>query len=194
MSSRILSRSKTLPPDERAHAGDFLPDVLATGLHAIFCGINPGLQAATAGHHFAGRGNRFWSTMQLAGFTPRRLAPEEDREILRFGYGLTTAAPRPTVSADGLAKGEILKAADALAEKMTRYAPRYIAFLGKQAYAEILGQAKLSWGKQEGRFGGAGVWILPNPSGLNRSFTLERLVEHYRAFRIEIEAEVGVRR
>ena len=49
---------------------DPLPDIIATRLAVVFCGLNPGLSAATAGHHFVGRGNRFWRAIHLAGFTP----------------------------------------------------------------------------------------------------------------------------
>jgi TDG/mug DNA glycosylase family protein len=33
------------------------------------------------------------------------------------------------------------------------------------------------------KFGGAEVWVLPNPSGLNRAFSLEELVSAYRDLR-----------
>ena len=36
-----------------------LPDILAPGLQVVFCGLNPGADAAVAGHHFLGRGNRY---------------------------------------------------------------------------------------------------------------------------------------
>jgi len=52
-----------------------LEDILAGQLTVIFCGINPGLTAAAQGHHFAGRGNRFWRTLHLAGFTPEEVRP-----------------------------------------------------------------------------------------------------------------------
>jgi double-stranded uracil-DNA glycosylase len=42
----------------------------------VFCGINPGLRSKL-GHHFAGRGNRFWKTIHLAGFTWEQIAPEK---------------------------------------------------------------------------------------------------------------------
>jgi double-stranded uracil-DNA glycosylase len=45
-----------------------LPDIIADGLKVLFCGINPGMTAAATGHHFAGRSNRFWRVMHLAGF------------------------------------------------------------------------------------------------------------------------------
>ncbi|WP_411971148.1 uracil-DNA glycosylase family protein [Mesorhizobium sp. BR1-1-9] len=47
-----------------------LPDLLADNLSVVFCGLNPGLDAAQTGHHFAGKGNRFWQVIHQAGFTP----------------------------------------------------------------------------------------------------------------------------
>jgi G:T/U-mismatch repair DNA glycosylase len=62
---------------------DALPDIIAGRLAVVFCGINPGMTAAAVGHHFAGRGNRFWRVIHLAGFTPEEILPENDRTILR---------------------------------------------------------------------------------------------------------------
>jgi double-stranded uracil-DNA glycosylase len=68
-----------------------LPDILAKHLSVVFCGINPGQTAATAGHHFSNGTNRFWRVLHLSGFTPEQIRPEDDRSILNYGYGLTTA-------------------------------------------------------------------------------------------------------
>ena len=157
-----------------------LPDILAPGLDVVFCGLNPGLTSAAIGHSFANRSNRFWRVIHLAGFTPVQLKPEEDRTLLDYHCGLTTAAPRPTVSAGELSRSEFMDGAAALKAKIETYAPRNVAFLGKPAYAVISGQRQLSWGRQPDRFGGAQVWILPNPSGLNRAFQLDALVAAYR--------------
>jgi TDG/mug DNA glycosylase family protein len=43
----------------------------------------------------------------------------------------------------------------------------------------------VDWGLQPERFGGAKAWVLPNPSGLNRGFSLDQLVEAYGLLRIE---------
>ena len=80
-----------------------LRDVIAPGLKVLFCGINPGLYSAATGHHFARPGNRFWPALYQAGFTPRLLRPSEERELLKFGYGVTNLVARPTASADELA-------------------------------------------------------------------------------------------
>ena len=58
-----------------------LRDVVAPGLDVLFCGINPSLLSAERGHHFARPGNRFWPALHLAGLTPRRFTPDEDRQL-----------------------------------------------------------------------------------------------------------------
>src|ERR1700675_242526 len=67
-----------------AAAGRTVPDVIAPGLHVLFCGINPGLYSGAVGHHFARPGNRFWPVLHAAGFTPRRLSPFEERLLLEY--------------------------------------------------------------------------------------------------------------
>jgi TDG/mug DNA glycosylase family protein len=165
-----------------------LPDLLADRLKVVFCGINPGVTAATAGHHFVSGSNRFWRVLHLAGFTPEQIAPAQDRSILRYGYGLTTVVSRATVAADELSPSEFTAAAAAFKRKIARHAPRFVAFLGKAAYAGLSGQRELAWGKQAMGFEGAIVWILPNPSGRNRAFTLDGLVDAYRELYLEMMA------
>jgi len=160
--------------------GEGLEDILAEHLAVIFCGINPGLTAAAQGHHFAGRGNRFWRTLHLAGFTPEEVRPENDRTILQHQCGLTAVVERPTARADQLSLHEFSAAAAAFEQKIVRYAPRFVAFLGKAAYGALSGQREVAWGLQPKTFGGASVWVLPNPSGRNLAFSLDQLVEAYR--------------
>lgn len=161
-----------------------LEDILAERLAVIFCGINPGVLAAAQGHHFAGRGNRFWRTLHLAGFTPREVRPEDDRTLLQYQCGLTAVVERPTARADQLSPHEFVAAAADFERKIIRFAPRCVAFLGKAAYAGLSGQREVTWGLQAKTFGNAAVWVLPNPSGRNRAFTQDQLVEAYRELRI----------
>lgn len=163
-----------------------LEDILAEQLEVIFCGINPGVMAAAQGHHFAGRGNRFWRTLHLAGFTPQEVRPENDRTLLQYRCGLTAVVERPTARADQLSMQEFAAAAAGFEQKIARYAPRVVAFLGKAAYGALSGQRDVSWGRQPRTFGNAAVWVLPNPSGRNRAFTLDQLVEAYRSLFLAI--------
>lgn len=166
-----------------------LPDVIASGLTVLFCGINPGLSAAAAGHHFVGRGNRFWRAIYLAGFTPEEIGPESDRAILRHGIGLTTVVPRPTARADELSAPDYLSAARDFESKIRHYAPRFVAFLGKAAYSGLSGRREVAWGAQATDFGGTAAWVLPNPSGRNRAFSLEQLVRAYRDLHLETQLD-----
>ncbi|NYH15641.1 G/U mismatch-specific DNA glycosylase [Paraburkholderia bryophila] len=163
-----------------------LPDLLEPGLSLIFCGINPGMRAASTGHHFEGRSNRFWRVLHLAGFTPEQVRPEDDHTLLRYGYGLTTVVPRATARAAELSRSEIELAGEAFQRKIEQYAPRYVAFLGKMAFSAISGASNFEWGRQATPFGGAHAWVLPNPSGLNRGFSLDALVASYREARIAV--------
>lgn len=163
---------------------DGLEDILAEHLAVIFCGINPGVMAATQGHHFAGRGNRFWRTLHLAGFTPEQVGPENDRTLLQYRCGLTAVVDRPTARADQLSADEFTAAAAAFEQKIARHAPGCVAFLGKAAYCALSGQRDVPWGLQPKTFGNATVWVLPNPSGRNLAFSLDQLVAAYHALKL----------
>ncbi len=166
-----------------------LSEIMAPQLSVVFCGLNPALTAHRDGHNFSNRSNRFWRVLHLAGFTPRLLRAEEEREMLQYGVGLTSAVSRPTKSASELKKSDYIAAAPVLEEKIRRHAPANLAFLGKAAYAAISLRANIEWGKQPEAFAGASIWVLPNPSGLNRAFDLAKLTEHYRAVKLAVERE-----
>lgn len=175
---RFVSREST----------ETLPDLLAEDLDIIFCGINPALSAAQSGHHFSHRSNRFWRVLHLAGFTPHLIDATLDHTILQHGYGLTAAVERPTVQAGELAAQDFREAAEELERKIRQHRPRIVAFLGKPAFAAIFRKKSVDWGRQDVTFGGASVWVLPNPSGLNRAFTMNDLVPAYRELRMSSEA------
>lgn len=158
---------------------DTLPDIITERLAVIFCGINPGMTAAAVGHHFAGRGNRFWRVIHLAGFTSEEILPQNDRTILQHRCGLTAVVDRPTARADQLSANEFIAVAARFEQKIARYAPRFVGFLGKAAYSALSGQRDIGWGPQSATLGGAAVWVLPNPSGRNRAFSLDQLVRAY---------------
>jgi TDG/mug DNA glycosylase family protein len=186
-SPREYARLTDLPL-ARAPAGDILPrvseilpDVIAPGLRILFCGVNPGASSAAAGHSFANPSTRFWRTLYGAGLTPRLLTAQEDQSLVTFGLGLTAAAPRPSRRAADVSRAESRAGVARLRWKVETYAPRALAFLGKPAFAAITGQAAVGWGRQAERFARAEVWVLPNPSGLNRRFSLDQLVEAYAA-------------
>jgi TDG/mug DNA glycosylase family protein len=154
-----------------------LPDVIAPGLRVLFCGINPGLYTAAIGHHFGRPGNRFWPTLHRAGFTPRLLSPYEARQLLPLGYGITNVVDRATAAADELEPEEYILGGRRLREKLRRYKPAVLAVLGVGAYRTAFERPKAQVGAQDSPLEGSAVWVLPNPSGLNANYQIDRLVE-----------------
>jgi double-stranded uracil-DNA glycosylase len=142
-------------------------DLIRPGLDVLFCGINPGRYSAAAGHHFAGPGNLFWPTLHAAGFIPRRFTPFEDAELLALGFGITNFVARASASAAELHPDEIRAGVGPLTRKVRRYAPRFVAFVGLQAYRIAFDRRKAQVGLQTETLGPARIWLLPNPSGLN---------------------------
>ena len=159
--------------------GKPLRDVIAPGLDVLFVGINPSLLSAERGHHFARPGNRFWPALHLAGLTPRRMTPDEDAELPRYGLGITNVVDRPTRTAAELAPEELLAGGAALAALVERYRPRAVAVLGVTAWRSAFRRPKAVLGLQPERLGGAATWVLPNPSGLNAHHQLPDLARLY---------------
>jgi TDG/mug DNA glycosylase family protein len=154
-------------------------DVVGPGLRVLFVGINPSLTSARTGHHFARPGNRFWPTLEAAGFTPRRLAPDEDGELPAFGVGVTNLVDRPTRAASELSAAELRAGATALDALVREHAPRLVAIVGITAFRTAFGRPDAVTGPQADTIGARPVWVLPNPSGLNAHHQLPELARLY---------------
>jgi TDG/mug DNA glycosylase family protein len=164
-------------------SGKPLRDVVAADLDVLFCGINPSLLSAARGHHFARPGNRFWPALHLAGLTPRRMTPDEDGELPRYGLGITNIAARPTRTAAELTPQELRDGAAELALLVARWRPRVLAVLGITAWRTAFDRPGAVLGRQPERVGGAETWVAPNPSGLNAHHQLPDLARLYRELR-----------
>lgn len=149
--------------------------MLGPGLECVFCGINPGRVSAAAGLHFANPRNDFWRLLHRAGFTPRQLAPEEQLELLRLGYGVTNAALRTTRGSSDLRRADFADSAVRLERLAEELRPGAIAFVGKEAYRGTFGE-RAQLGPQERRLARAALFVLPSTSPANAAVPLvERL-------------------
>lgn len=166
-----------------AARGKKVPDVIAPGLHVLFCGINPGLYSGAVGHHFARPGNRFWKALHGSGFTRRVLSPFQEREMLARRLGITNLVDRATAGAGDLTPGELMAGARSLARKVSRFRPRFVAFLGLSAYRTAFERPLALPGPQEQTLRGSSMWLLPNPSGVNAHYQLPELVAAFRELR-----------
>jgi TDG/mug DNA glycosylase family protein len=174
---------KPTPAQVEAARDTTLPDLIGPGLRVVFCGINPGLYTAAIGHHFGRPGNRFWKVLHLAGFTERQVSPFDERDLLGMGIGITNLVQRATAAASELTPRELRAGVARVEQLACAYAPRYVAFLGMLAYRGATGRRGAGMGLQPERMGESGLWLLPNPSGLQARYQLPELVELFAELR-----------
>jgi TDG/mug DNA glycosylase family protein len=167
--------------DLLAAADRKVPDLIAPGLRVLFCGINPGLYSGATGHHFARPGNRFWPSLHRAGFSDRLLPAWEEQRLLERGYGITNLVARATATADVLTRDELVAGRRRLERQVRRSRPAWVAVLGVGAYRTAFSRRRATVGRQPECIAGAGLWILPNPSGLNAHYQLPDLVHEFAA-------------
>ncbi|MFQ5662763.1 MAG: mismatch-specific DNA-glycosylase [Terriglobia bacterium] len=155
-----------------------LPDYLRPGLKLVFVGYNPGLRSARLGHYYAGRGNQFWPFLTRAGFVAERLTFSEDSRLLEFGMGLTDIVKRPSRGAAELTVADYRRGRALLREKIRRYRPRALAFVGKGVYERFAGR-RVSLGLQPESVFGARVFVLPSTSGANASVSRQQKLRYF---------------
>jgi double-stranded uracil-DNA glycosylase len=163
------------PPDPASA----VPDVLAPGLDVVFCGINPGLVSAAAGSHFANPRNDFWRLLHDVGFTPRLVSPSEQLELPAFGYGLTNAAYRTTPGSGDLRRSDFEGSAARLARLAEELRPRFLAFVGKEAYRGAFGE-RPELGEQGRTLGSTRLFVLPSTSPANAAVPYDERLRWFR--------------
>ena len=165
-----------------------VPDLLPTsGLRLLFVGINPGLWTAATQTHFAHPVNRFYPALLEAGIIERPIDPaagmtDADREHLTSrGIGISNVVHRATARADELTQDELRAGGERLEALVARVRPRVVALAGITAYRTAFGRRRATLGRQEETLGGAELWVVPNPSGLNAHETVSSLATAYAA-------------
>jgi TDG/mug DNA glycosylase family protein len=142
-----------------------LPDVLAPGLDIVFCGTAASAASARRGAYYAGPGNAFWPTLHRVGLTPRQLAPEEFRTVIRYSLGLTDMAKHASGNDRELPRDSFDPGRLGQAVRSCR--PAILAFTSKRAASACLG-ARPGYGLQNRTIGSTLIFVLPSPSGAAR--------------------------
>ncbi|HWD55076.1 MAG TPA: G/U mismatch-specific DNA glycosylase [Acidimicrobiales bacterium] len=163
-------------------------DLVGPDLRVLFCGINPGKLSGELGLHFARSGNRFWKLLCAAGFTPSVLPPAEQHTLPALGIGITNLVARATAAASELCADELRAGALELETKVAKLRPRSVAVLGLQAYRTAFGRPRAVVGRQPELLGGALLWLLPNPSGLQARYQLPEMEEMFTSLFVSTEA------
>jgi TDG/mug DNA glycosylase family protein len=159
-----------------------LTDRISPRTRVLFVGINPGVQSALTGHHFAGFSNRFWKLLFESGLVPERISSVDDGRLPEWGFGVTNLVARPTPGIDTIRREEYADGLTILRRKVRRLKPQVVALLGVTLYRvmfQVPARVTIQVGPQEATLEGATVYVLPNPSGRNANFSWAELLAAY---------------
>jgi len=166
--------------------GPVLDDLLCPGLSVVFCGTAVATASADQGHYYSGPGNKFWQLLHEAGFTPRRLRPEDDSTLPTYGVGITDLVKDVAQSHDrGLDFGETAT----IAAHIMAATPTWVAFNGQtagRAAAAQLGLARrrdIQLGEQPWSIGTSRVFVLPSSSGAHATMPYAEKLTWWRNLR-----------
>lgn len=178
-----------------AFTGGTLPDLIPDPTRLLFVGINPGLLSVAVRAHFAPRGNRFFPALLAAGITDHRIdasagmLPDDEKHLRLRGVGITSIVPGASAKASDLSNDELREGGRRLRADIQSIRPKVVALLGIGAYRTAFGAPHATVGRQDVRWEGADeVWVVPNPSGLNRHYTTAALAQAYR----EVAVRAGI--
>src|SRR4051812_45936890 len=156
-----------------------VPDVLAPDLRVVFVGINPGRVSAAARAHFANPRNDFWRLLHGSRLTSRLYDPTEHFALLDEGIGVTNAAYRTTPGSSDLRRADFAGSAERLERIAGELRPRWLAFVGKEAYRGAFG-LRPALGLQERTLRDTRLFVLPSTSPANAAVPWEERLRWFR--------------
>jgi TDG/mug DNA glycosylase family protein len=174
--------------------GKTLPDLIGPDVRLLFVGINPGLLTVAVQSHFGRRGNRFYPALYRAGIIDRLIdaadgfKPADVTHLTNRGIGITNLVREATARADEIDPADLVAGGQALITRVQTIEPAVVAILGISAYRLAFDERRATVGRQPVDLGGAQLWVVPNPSGLNAHATIGGLAEAYR----EVAVAAGI--
>ena len=165
-----------------------LPDYLAPGLDIVSIGLNPSLPSVREGFYFANPRNRFWRALNGSRIFAADLPPsiESTRWLADVaGIVFTDVVKRPTAGSAELLGSDFVFWAPVLVQKIARFRPRVAWFHGKVAFQKFRrhgmerSPASCEWGEQPEKVGNTRLFVTPNPSSANATFSLDDLIEWF---------------
>ena len=163
-----------------------LPDYLRPGLDLVFVGINPGAYSASVGKYFATPQNRFWGALNRSGLAGgRSLGPGDEAWLFEHrAIGFTDVVKRASNSASSLRAADFRTWAPVTREKLLAASPLVVCFNGITGCKWFLQYAEgrkqdVALGEQPERLGESRVFVAPNPSPANASYSLNDIAGWY---------------
>ena len=161
-----------------------LPDYLRPGLDIVLVGLNPSIPSAQTGRYFRTRGTG--SGARQAAGSCLSAGPETD--IGCSTSGMHDGRGEEATPGGGATAADFRAGAAELRERLLGASPRIVSFHGVMAASQYRrhadgGRERVALGLQEWRIGESVVFVTPNPSPANASFSLEDLTAWYARLR-----------
>ena len=165
-----------------------LPDYISHDLRCLSVGLNPSILSAQEGFYFANPRNRFWRAFSQANIIATELSPDRNihKILLReYSLGFTDVVKRPSRMGHELHAQDFRRDAPLLYEKIEIFMPRLLWFHGKVAANKFLNyglnlKCEIKWGMNNIIELGVPLFVSPNPSAANASYSLADLVYYYK--------------
>ena len=168
-----------------------LPDYIDYGLRILSVGLNPSIPSAQLGFYFANPRNRFWKAFNQARIVDIEVTPAKSihKQLLENnGIGFTDVAKRASSMGHELRAADFKADAPKLREKIECYTPDLVWFHGKVAMKKFMHYSyginnDWQWGFNKIDNIDSKVFVSPNPSPANATYSLDVLVDYYRELR-----------
>ena len=168
-----------------------LADYIDYNLTILSIGLNPSNISVAQGYYFANPRNRFWKALNASGLLQETLQPSAaSQELLlkKYRIGFTDVVKRPTAMGKDLLVADYKKYAPRLRLEIETFRPKICWFHGKvaiknylkYAHKDLAHDGKVVWGKQSFTIADSVVFVTPNPSPANASFSLEVITVWYK--------------
>lgn len=138
-----------------------LPDLLKPNLKIVFCGTAVGPRSAKLQEYYAGKGNKFWCTLFVIGFTDEQLLPSQYEKLLEYSIGLTDLVKNKSGMDSTLSHSDF--GIELLLNKIKEFKPKILCFNGKHAAEEFL-LRKVVYGLQTEVVENTKLFVAPSTS------------------------------
>jgi TDG/mug DNA glycosylase family protein len=164
-----------------------LKDYVDFDLDILSIGLNPSTIFAERGYYFANPRNRFWRALNASGLISEELIPSgqaQEKLFLQYKMGFTDVVKRYSPMGKDLVVADYKKYAPQLESKILEYQPKICWFHGKVATNKFLQYSSLKkreidWGLQNFMINKSIIFVTPNPSSANATYSLGSLIDWY---------------
>ncbi len=175
-----------------------LKDYLDFDLDVLSIGLNPSTISVERGYYFANPRNRFWKALNASGLLPEVLTPSKtahEEMFAEYKIGFTDVVKRHSSMGKDLRAEDYKKWVPILKAEIEKYQPKICWFHGKLAMQNYLKYTdsknkNIDWGRQNFKIKDSIVFVTPNPSPANATFSLQVITDWYRKLHELIEQEL----